>query len=48
MVDIKPTKFSERCNSTFMLALNDTMNVLSGKWKLQIMGALLEGKKRFT
>lgn len=48
MADIKPTKLSERCNATFMLALNDTLNVLSGKWKLHIMGALLDGKKRFT
>lgn len=48
MTDIKPTKLSERCNATFMLALNDTLNVLSGKWKLHIMGALLDGKKRFT
>ncbi|HLO71619.1 MAG TPA: helix-turn-helix domain-containing protein [Flavipsychrobacter sp.] len=48
MADIKPTKLSERCNVTFMLALNDTLNVLSGKWKLHIMGALLDGKKRFT
>lgn len=48
MAAIKPTKLSERCNATFMLALNDTLNVLSGKWKLHIMGALLDGKKRFT
>lgn len=48
MADIKPTKLSERCNATFMRALNDTLNVLSGKWKLHIMGALLDGKKRFT
>jgi len=48
MADIKASKLSERCNATFMLALNDTLNVLSGKWKLHIMGALLDGKKRFT
>lgn len=30
-----------------MLAVNDTMNVLNGKWKLPIIGSLLYGKKRF-
>jgi DNA-binding HxlR family transcriptional regulator len=35
------------CSSEFILAVNDTLNVLSGKWKLPIIGALLFGKKRF-
>lgn len=30
------------------MAINDTMNVISGKWKLPIIGSLLFGKKRFT
>ena len=30
-----------------MLALHDTLNVLSGKWKLPILGSLAFGKKRF-
>lgn len=30
-----------------MLAVNDTMNVLTGKWKLPIMASLVFGKKRF-
>lgn len=47
MAGIKSTKLSERCSATFMLALNDTLNVISGKWKLHIMGSLLDGKKRF-
>jgi len=47
MSGIKSTKLSERCSATFMLALNDTLNVISGKWKLHIMGSLLDGKKRF-
>lgn len=37
----------KKCSSTYVLAVNDTMNVLSGKWKLPIIGSLLYGKKRF-
>jgi DNA-binding HxlR family transcriptional regulator len=35
------------CSTSFVLALNDTMNVISGKWKLPILGSLLFGKRRF-
>lgn len=35
------------CHSDFVLAIRDTMNVISGKWKLPIIGSLLDGKKRF-
>lgn len=35
------------CATQFVLAINDTMNVISGKWKLPIIGSLLYGKKRF-
>lgn len=37
----------KNCSGSFVLAINDTMNVINGKWKLPIMGALLFGKKRF-
>jgi DNA-binding HxlR family transcriptional regulator len=37
----------KKCSGTFVLAVNDTMNVISGKWKLPIIGTLLYGKKRF-
>lgn len=37
----------KKCSATFVLAVNDTINVVSGKWKLPIIGALLFGKKRF-
>jgi DNA-binding HxlR family transcriptional regulator len=30
------------------LAVNDTLNVINGKWKLPIIGSLLFNKKRFT
>jgi DNA-binding HxlR family transcriptional regulator len=33
--------------SGMVLPVRDTLNVLSGKWKLPIIGALLFGKKRF-
>lgn len=35
------------CSAEFVLAINDTLNVISGKWKLPIIGSLLYGKKRF-
>ena len=37
----------KKCSGEFVLAVNDTMNVLNGKWKLPIIGSLLYGKKRF-
>jgi DNA-binding HxlR family transcriptional regulator len=30
-----------------MLAIKDTMDILGGKWKIQILGSLGFGKKRF-
>lgn len=39
---------NELCTGELVLAIHDTMNVISGKWKLPIVGALLEGKKRFS
>ncbi len=46
------TKISFReaksCPVQFVLAVNDTLNVINGKWKLPIIGSLLFGKKRFT
>ncbi|MBY0482892.1 MAG: helix-turn-helix transcriptional regulator [Chitinophagaceae bacterium] len=38
---------AKSCSSQFILAINDTLNVLIGKWKLPIIGVLLYGKKRF-
>lgn len=40
---------AKSCPSQFLLAVNDTLNVISGKWKLPILGTLLLfDKKRFT
>lgn len=37
----------KNCSGSFILAVNDAMNVLSGKWKLPIIGTLTYGHKRF-
>lgn len=37
----------KECPHSFVTAVNDTMNVLTGKWKLPIMASLIFGKKRF-
>lgn len=40
---------AKSCPIQFVLAMQDTLNVISGKWKLQIIGSLLFGKsRRFT
>lgn len=38
----------KKCPKQFVLAINDTLNVVSGKWKLPIIASLLFGKKRFN
>ncbi len=35
------------CSTQYVLAINDTLNVISGKWKLPIIGSLLYGRRRF-
>lgn len=37
-----------RCPAEFMVAMQDVLNVLTGKWKLAIISSLIFGKKRFT
>lgn len=44
---VVPLHEVKRCSSTYILALNDSLNVMSGKWKLPIIGSLLFGKMRF-
>ncbi|MFA9191323.1 helix-turn-helix domain-containing protein [Flavobacterium sp. FZUC8N2.13] len=41
-------KEAKACPIQFVLAVNDTLNVISGKWKLPIIGSLLFEKRRFT
>lgn len=38
---------AEMCTGEFVLAVNDTMAVLTGKWKLPIIGILSFGSRRF-
>ena len=40
-------KQQQPCPQSYVLALTDTMNVISGKWKLPIIASLLRGKNRF-
>lgn len=35
------------CPINYVLALNDTLNAINGKWKLPIIGSILFEKKRF-
>lgn len=37
-----------QCDKAFVMALTDTLNVVSGKQKLAIVCTLLTGKKRFS
>lgn len=38
---------THQCSEDFARAIRDTLDFLSGKWKLPILGALMGGKKRF-
>ncbi len=40
-------KEAKSCPMQFVLAVNDTLNVINGKWKLPIISSLLFDKKRF-
>ena len=41
-------KEAKSCPQHFILAVNETLNVITGKWKMPIIGTLLFDKKRFT
>ncbi len=43
----EPISEVKKCPRQFVLAINDTLNVISGKWKLPIIASLLYGKNRF-
>ncbi len=38
---------AKACPREFILALNDALNVVNGKWKLPIIAAMFYGKVRF-
>ena len=37
----------KKCPKQYVLAINDTLNVVSGKWKLPILASLLYGNHRY-
>lgn len=37
----------KKCPRQYVLAINDTLNVISGKWKLPILASLLYGNHRY-
>lgn len=41
-------KDARACPLQYVLAVNDTLNVLSGKWKLPILASLFFEKKKFS
>jgi Predicted transcriptional regulators len=41
-------KEAKSCPAQFVLAINDTLNVLKGKWKLPIISSLLFEARRFN
>ncbi len=43
---VEKDKISQ-CPKSYVLALTDTMNAISGKWKLPIIASLLKGNNRF-
>ena len=47
MARISELQQVKKCAGDFVLAVNDTLNVIQGKWKLPIIGSLIYGKKRF-
>lgn len=43
----KTTYLSEECTKSDLMAVKDALEVLNGRWKLQILISLLNGTKRF-
>ncbi|MEG0948934.1 MAG: helix-turn-helix domain-containing protein [Bacteroidales bacterium] len=48
MRSIKSLNGDDLCPVNYILAVNDALNVTSGKWKIPIIGSLLFGKRRFN
>jgi len=44
---VSDLKGIHECSASYILAVNDTINVISGKWKAPIISSLFFGKKRF-
>jgi DNA-binding HxlR family transcriptional regulator len=44
---MKQETYNIECSKTDLMAVRDALEVLNGRWKLQILIALLNGTKRF-
>lgn len=47
MGKISDLRSISECSSSYILAVNDTINVINGKWKAAIISSLFFGKKRY-
>lgn len=45
---IAQLKDLKECPTSYILAVNDTINAITGKWKVPIIALLLIGKKRYS
>jgi DNA-binding HxlR family transcriptional regulator len=48
MVISAPLSEDDACKMSFVTAIKDALNVVSGKWKLAIVCTLLRGPRRFN
>ena len=47
MVKVSNLESIRDCSADYILAVNETLNVIDGKWKMPIMASLFFGKKRY-
>lgn len=47
MNDLPTISDIKKCPKQYVLAINDALNVLSGKWKLPILASILYGNYRY-
>lgn len=47
MGKVSELKSIKECSNSYILAVNDTINVINGKWKAAIISSLFFGKKRY-
>ncbi len=47
MTKISDLKSISDCSTSYILAVNETLNVINGKWKMPIIASLFFGKKRY-
>lgn len=48
MSTTKELKSIKECPTNYLLAVNDTINAITGKWKLPILALLFFGKRRYS